>query len=59
MDGSRTDTIIDCVIRELKRRREEIEKDRTLRSLTVKVIISERDGQPHSVFYQKECKYFS
>jgi hypothetical protein len=47
MDGSRTDTIIDCVTRELKRRKEEIEKDRTLRSLTVKVILSDRDGQPH------------
>ena len=58
MDGSRTDTIIDCVTRELKRRRAEIEKDRSLRSLTLKIFISDRDGQPHSVLFQKECKYF-
>jgi predicted phosphoribosyltransferase len=58
MDGSRTDTIIECVRRELKRRKEEIEKDRSFKSLTVKIIISDRDGLPHSVLYQKECKYF-
>ena len=50
--GSRTDSILEYLRREITRRREEIDKDRTLKSMTFRIVL-DHDGNPHCIEYQK------
>ena len=44
--------------REITRRKEEIDKDKTLKSLTLRIVL-DHEGNPQSIEYQKNCKYFT
>ena len=54
--GSRADSILEYLRREMNRRKEEIDKDRTLKSLTLRIVL-DHEGNPYCIEYQKNYKY--
>ena len=56
-DVAASRALMEYLRQEMTRRKEEIDKDRTLKSLTFRIVL-DHDGNPQCIEYQKNCKYF-
>ena len=58
MDGSRVDTIMELIRRELKDRKQEVEQDRFLRAIGLRVTFDSA-GNVQSIEYQANRKRYA